>query len=667
MNNKVVITHGGSTYEVDNSKLYGGVNYTQSVNDEEDFSVGTTASAKIEFVTDETHLAVGDKCTYSVQFKSDVSYRQIGVFNITSVEKQKNQYKVTAFDNVYLFENKIIDDYWNNLTFPKTIYQVFSGLCAYVDNTLTYDSSITNGTYSVPRQTIEAGNMSGRELLGYIASCTGGYACADSTGKICMKSYATNATVLDGSKYKSLELSDYTIPQIDRVWCGMSDTDVGVFYPTSGTPTNVLRITYDPLFFIESGESSTLLSAIQTIYNKVHPFTYKSGEITLYEDYEVSCGDILTISGSSFLVMEKNISKTGVVLRGFGNATRDVGNNYITNEITKATSGVYHDIEVEVDSLSSTVGTLSGDVTVLSQDVSSIGASVSGKLDATGGQTQATKCSWVLNSTSWSVYLGASQSDSTLQFRVNSSGAYVKGKIEADSGYLKNLNITGTLTLKESIPRMYIRGCGTNEDVSDGRDLIFVGGYESSSVPSFNVAGVYGTGYTTVTDFHLGWNDDVSTWRDNRLSLLVYGISYTYWGTSHSIMWDDVYNSVYSSDRNKKHDIYDLDNKYTDLFDMLHPVKFKYNDGTSDRYHTGLIAQEVVEAIEKSGLTTQDLATVVYSENDEWAKDHAEHRKDPDYVSPYDKKSWKLRYHELIPLCINEIQKLKARVAELEK
>ena len=50
-----------------------------------------------------------------------------------------------------------------------------------------------------------------------------------------------------------------------------------------------------------------------------------------------------------------------------------------------------------------------------------------------------------------------------------------------------------------------------------------------------------------------------------------------------------------TSDINKKHSINSLTNQYSMLFDNLHPVTYKYNDGTSNRLHTGFI--EVKEGV----------------------------------------------------------------------
>ena len=104
-----------------------------------------------------------------------------------------------------------------------------------------------------------------------------------------------------------------------------------------------------------------------------------------------------------------------------------------------------------------------------------------------------------------------------------------------------------------------------------------------------------------------------------------------------------------TSDINKKHEILDLSIKYSNLFDNLRPVTYKYNDGTSNRLHTGFIAQEVQEALDKSNIDSQDFAGLVI------------------FDRGTEKEEWTLRYEEFVALNTSEIQKLKSRVAELER
>ena len=111
--------------------------------------------------------------------------------------------------------------------------------------------------------------------------------------------------------------------------------------------------------------------------------------------------------------------------------------------------------------------------------------------------------------------------------------------------------------------------------------------------------------------------------------------------------------TVSKSDRNLKHDINILDiGNCKDFIMSLKPRKYKYNDGTSNRFHHGFIAQEVKEA-----MGTDDwgvyVDTSVNSENSE-----------EDYKA--------LRYEEIIADLVgtvqyqqNEIEKLKKQIATL--
>ena len=86
--------------------------------------------------------------------------------------------------------------------------------------------------------------------------------------------------------------------------------------------------------------------------------------------------------------------------------------------------------------------------------------------------------------------------------------------------------------------------------------------------------------------------------------------------------WPTIYgktSSVTVSDRNKKNNIEDLPEKYIALFDNITPRRFKMNDGTSDRYHVGYVAQEVEEAMDKAGIDSQEFGGFVrgYDEDED--------------------------------------------------
>lgn len=139
---------------------------------------------------------------------------------------------------------------------------------------------------------------------------------------------------------------------------------------------------------------------------------------------------------------------------------------------------------------------------------------------------------------------------------------------------------------------------------------------------------------------------------------------------------------VERSDERIKNNIADTDDRYEELFKRLRPVTFKYNDGNSGRTHTGFISQEVEQAILDSGLTTLDFAAFVklpkfgdknitetYEEvNEETREIETKTRTvkvvDKENILDYE---YKLRYDEFISLNTHMIQKLMARVDELEQ
>ena len=122
----------------------------------------------------------------------------------------------------------------------------------------------------------------------------------------------------------------------------------------------------------------------------------------------------------------------------------------------------------------------------------------------------------------------------------------------------------------------------------------------------------------------------------------------TTWNGSIKFL-DTVYNNgggvAFTSDRNEKHSIRELDVEKTEQFIYsLNPCKFKYNTGTSDRFHHGLIAQEVKECMGE----------------EDWGL----------YVKQTDKDGTvhlALRYDELIADLIVTVQSQNKRIQQLQE
>lgn len=125
-----------------------------------------------------------------------------------------------------------------------------------------------------------------------------------------------------------------------------------------------------------------------------------------------------------------------------------------------------------------------------------------------------------------------------------------------------------------------------------------------------------------------------------------------------SYVWNNLYvasGTINTSDRRKKRAINcDLE-RYEALFDALRPVSYQMASGTSGRTHIGFVAQDVEDALAASGMTSLDFAGFIRSPI---LDDQGQETGDYNYA---------LRYAEFVALNTWQIQKLKARVEELER
>ena len=106
-------------------------------------------------------------------------------------------------------------------------------------------------------------------------------------------------------------------------------------------------------------------------------------------------------------------------------------------------------------------------------------------------------------------------------------------------------------------------------------------------------------------------------------------------------------NAVVTSDRRAKHSIEELPDAYVEALDKMVPVRFKYTDGASDRYHVGFIAQDVEAALTDAGLCGKDFGGFVDLDGDG--------------------KTLGLAYDEFIGLLFQKIRKLEKKIEKLEE
>lgn len=227
---------------------------------------------------------------------------------------------------------------------------------------------------------------------------------------------------------------------------------------------------------------------------------------------------------------------------------------------------------------------------------------------------------------------GISGSWDSAEFRITGDGRL----------YATKANIQGTLQAGSIISLNQEGGTATKIgnlsfwDHSQGSVI-----YSPYSSSISNMRGMLSLGYT-ISSLAMGLTGASITLDANGAGRLEGTWSYTN-GSSGSL-----------SDINQKNSIEELNANFDTLFDKIEPIRYKYNKGTSNRYHLGYIAQQIEQSILDSALTEKDAALVID------IQDHDESGNILETSTKY------LRYEEFIALNTWQIQKLKARVNELK-
>ena len=231
---------------------------------------------------------------------------------------------------------------------------------------------------------------------------------------------------------------------------------------------------------------------------------------------------------------------------------------------------------------------------------------------------------------------------------INGSGTF-SGEINANKGVFENCIIEDTCTIKGVLTSNTI--CSHSGPMGSGEILYGSTPYQSSyhfwlnnapNSAAIDMYSVTGAAYVSISAADEE-SDSYITVRPDYVWLSGDGI----YINGNAI--ETASSSSTSSDRNAKNGIKKMPQQYEVLFDAISPSIYKYNNGASGRTHTGFIAQEVDEAISAAGMTRSDFAALCINTS-EGGEEH-----------------WSLRYDEFVSLNTWQIQKLKARVAELEK
>ena len=310
---------------------------------------------------------------------------------VKPTSQTRNTYKIYAYDAVSLLDG--VQSTWLRSIqdqFPMTLWK-FAGLVAQRCGVTIVNSSLPrNGTYLV--QAFYADNLTGRQLLAWVAEASCTFLRATSDGKIEFAWYTDYSTsqsigptvyIRDGLSHDKFQ----TAPVV-KVQIRQSDDDVGVLYPSDESGSNALVIQGNLL--LTSATAEALKPVAQAIFETMQGVTYTPLKVTVPADFPLPApGNIVSVTDArgnvlSSYIMNRTISGQQVTLESTGNATRD-GTAAVNEQSYKNLTGKMLENKTSVDGLEVKASDLTGKYTDLKATVDGLSSEVKKDTKITGG------------------------------------------------------------------------------------------------------------------------------------------------------------------------------------------------------------------------------------------------------------------------------------------
>lgn len=251
------------------------LSYETSSSSEEYLQLGSAVSAKIElsikridelFENTEIPIEIGLKLP-----SGKYEYIPVGFFTAEHPTNDQATTTFTAYDRMM----KTTGLYVSNLTYPASAVSVLNEISA--DCGVPVD--VSNIDSSIMISTKPAG-YTYREMIGYIASMAGGFACVDRTGTIVIKWYSDVDYKLDVTRIMSFE-KDESNYNLEKLSCNVDNSTT----LTSGG--GILGVTFDNPFMTQD--------RLDNIFKKLSGFSYRGASVKTLGDVRLDSWDMITV------------------------------------------------------------------------------------------------------------------------------------------------------------------------------------------------------------------------------------------------------------------------------------------------------------------------------------------------------------------------------------
>lgn len=217
-------------------------------------------------------------------------YAKLGTFLLNTPAKRKiNMIAVSALDKMSLFDREA-DAFWNGLTYPITIGEIFTQLCAFV-GVQKATTSFINSARLFDEAPMAADGITAREILSWIAEAACSFARMTRDGEVELAWFGTRPVTIPMTQYFGIAPAEYEVAQVDKLQISGSETDIGVII---GEGNNGYQIMDNPLLYGETDAEIRTLGV--PIYNRLVAYAaFSPINAAAVCDWSIQAGDIIEI------------------------------------------------------------------------------------------------------------------------------------------------------------------------------------------------------------------------------------------------------------------------------------------------------------------------------------------------------------------------------------
>lgn len=298
---KLKLTFGENQIAEQNLSI-SGLTYSSMAFEGEELTIGAACSAElgIELLNFDGGLSSfnfdGTEFTASigVLVGEEYEYVPLGVFISEKPDKLKpKKISITAHDRMVKFDVSA-DAFLNSLSYPTTLKNIFTALCAHVGvPASTADFPNSGKTFDSPL--FRTQDVLCREVLQWIAEAACSFARISRSG-VCELAWFTDADVTfnktaNSADYYNAVVSEYQVAKIDKLQVAASEKDIGVIV---GTGTNAYQIIDCPMLY--GYTDAQIRPYAQVIYNRLNSFAaFTPVELDAKGDWSLEAGDMIKV------------------------------------------------------------------------------------------------------------------------------------------------------------------------------------------------------------------------------------------------------------------------------------------------------------------------------------------------------------------------------------